>query len=147
MPEPNKTLTNLSLATLNGSITDTEISSLTGGNLAVDASGNLSLEQGAGSGLNADLLDGVDSTAFLQPADTISGQVSLSDGSATVDTGVSATDATFTLALGIDDPAADCKVSGRLFWDDTAGTYKVEIVEQETSVSTPTVNYDILRIR
>ena len=57
MPEPNKTLTNLSadqvetaalvgLATLNGGITDTEISSLTGGNLAVDPSGNLSVESG-----------------------------------------------------------------------------------------------------
>lgn len=75
-----------------------------------------------------------------------SGQVSLTSGTAVVDTGLSATDATFQLALGIDDPAADAKVSGRLFWDDSAGTYKVEIVEQETAVD-PTVNYDIVRVR
>lgn len=58
-----------------------------------------------------------------------SGQVSLSSGTAVVDTALSATDATFQLALGIDDPGADAKVSGRLFWDDSAGTYKIEIVE------------------
>ena len=142
MPEPNKTLTNLiadqvetaalvGLNTLNGAITDTEISSLTGGNLGVDGSGNLAVETGT----------------FLPGSVAATGQVTLSGGVATVDTGLSATDATFVLGLGIDDPAANCKVSGRLFWDDTAGTYKVEIVEQETGVGNPTVNYDILRIR
>lgn len=76
-----------------------------------------------------------------------SGQATLSSGSATVDTGLSATDATFQLALGVDDPNADTKVSGRLFWDDSAGTYKIEIVESDTSVGNPTVNYDIVRVR
>jgi hypothetical protein len=68
-------------------------------------------------------------------------------GTATVDTGLSTTDATFTLALGIDDPDADAKIAGRLFWDDSAGTYKIEIVEDGTSVGNPTVNYDVVRVR
>lgn len=75
-----------------------------------------------------------------------SGQASLSSGTAIVDTAISATDATFTLALGIDDPNADAKVTGRLFWDDSAGTYKIEIVEDGTSQN-PTVNYDVIRVR
>lgn len=74
------------------------------------------------------------------------GQVSLSSGVGTVDTGISATDATFYLALGVDDPGADAKVTGRLFWDDSAGTYKVEVVEDGTSQN-PIVNYDVLRVR
>jgi hypothetical protein len=82
---------------------------------------------------------------FLSVAAT--GQTTLSSGVATVDTGLSATDATFYLALGIDDPNADAKIAGRLFWDDSAGTYKVELVEDGTSVGNPTVNYDILRVR
>lgn len=77
----------------------------------------------------------------------VSGQTTLSSGSATVDTAISTTDATFMLALGVDDPNADCKVSGRLFWDDSAGTYKVEIVETQTTVGNPTVNYDVIRVR
>lgn len=76
-----------------------------------------------------------------------SGQVTLSSGKAVVNTGISATDATFMLALGINDPAADCKVTGRFFWDDSAGTYKIEIIEDGTSVGNPTVNYDIVRVR
>jgi hypothetical protein len=76
-----------------------------------------------------------------------SGQTTLASGEAVVDTGESATDATYYLALGIDDPNADAKISGRLFWDDSAGTYKIDIQETETSVGNPTVNYDILRVR
>lgn len=76
-----------------------------------------------------------------------SGQTTLSSGTAVVDTGISATDATFSLALGIDDPNADAKITGRLFWDDSAGTYKIEIVEDGTSVGNPTVNYDVVRVR
>jgi len=76
-----------------------------------------------------------------------SGQQQLSSGAAVVDTGLSASDATFYLALGVDDPGADAKIAGRLFWDDSAGTYKIELVETDTSVGNPTVNYDILRVR
>lgn len=76
-----------------------------------------------------------------------SGQVALSSGEATVDTGVSAVDATFTLALGVDDPNADVDLAGRLFWDDSAGTYKIQIVEGTTSVGNPTANYDVVRVR
>lgn len=76
-----------------------------------------------------------------------SGQVQLSSGSAIVSTNVSAVDATFNLALGVDDPGADCKVTGRLFWDDSAGTYKVEMMEDGTSVGNPTINYDVIRVR
>jgi hypothetical protein len=76
-----------------------------------------------------------------------SGSVTLSSGTATVDTGLSATDATFYLALGVDDPNADVNLAGKLFWDDSAGTYKIGIDEVDTSVGNPTANYDVLRVR
>ena len=93
--------------------------------------------------INSGLKDG--SGSLMAQSVVATGQVSLSSGTAVVDTGISVTDATFTLALGIDNPNADAKVSGRIFWDDSAGTYKVEIVEQ-TAVN-PTVNYDVVRVR
>jgi len=77
----------------------------------------------------------------------LSGQVTLSSGSATVDTGISAVDATFILGLGVDDPNADVDLSGRLFFDNSAGTYKIQIVEATTSVGNPTANFDVVRVR
>lgn len=74
------------------------------------------------------------------------GQVSLSDNLAEVTTNISATEATFMLALGIDDPNADAEVAGALFWDDSSGNYEIRIRETETDVN-PTVNYDIIRVR
>ena len=76
-----------------------------------------------------------------------SGNKTLTNGRAEVGTALSATDATFYLALGIDDPNQDAKITGRLFWDDSDGTYNVEIIEDGTNVGNPTVNYDILRVR
>ncbi|ELZ38782.1 hypothetical protein C471_09435 [Halorubrum saccharovorum DSM 1137] len=76
-----------------------------------------------------------------------SGSVTLSSGSAIVDLGLSASGATFDPAIGVDDPGADVKLACRLFWDSSAGTYKLEIVEDGTSVGNPTVNYDIKRVR
>ncbi len=75
-----------------------------------------------------------------------SGQVALSNNLAEVSTGISATDATFMLALGVDDPDADAEVAGALYWDDSLGQYEVRIRETETNVN-PTVNYDIIRVR
>jgi len=75
-----------------------------------------------------------------------SGQVSLSNNLAEVSTGISATDATFMLALGIDDPNSDAEVAGALYWDDSVGEYEVRIRETETDVN-PTVNYDIIQVR
>lgn len=77
----------------------------------------------------------------------VSGQVTLSSGSAEVDTGITATDATFMPAVGVDDPNADVKVSARLFWDDDDGSYHIEFIETGTSVDNPTVNYDVIRVR
>lgn len=77
----------------------------------------------------------------------LSGQVTLSSGEAIVDTGISAVDATLSPALGVDDPDADTQVSAYLFWDDSVGTYHIKIIESETAVGNPTVNYDIVRIR
>jgi len=77
----------------------------------------------------------------------LSGQVTLSSGSATVDTGISAVDATFHVALGVDDPGSDVDVAARLFFDTSAGTYKINFVESSTSVGNPTVNFDVVRVR
>lgn len=71
------------------------------------------------------------------------GSVALSSGVAVVDTAVTSTSAAFEVSLGVQDPAADCKVSAVAYWDDTAGTHKVEISEVDTSVGNPTVNYAI----
>ncbi len=76
-----------------------------------------------------------------------SGQVTLNSGAAVIDTEISTIDATFNLALGVDDPDADTKISGRLFWDDSVGTYHIEVVETDTNVGNPTVNYDVIRVR
>ena len=101
--------------------------------------------QGSGDAVNFEALAISDS--LIAQSVAASGSVTLSSGSATVDTGLSATDATFTLALGVDDPNADVDLAGRLFWDDSAGTYKVQIVEATTSVGNPTANYDVVRVR
>lgn len=73
-----------------------------------------------------------------------SGTVTLSSGVASVDTGVSDTDATFTLALGVD--TQDAKVGGRIYLDSGTGTYQVEIVERGTSVGNPSVDYKVIRV-
>lgn len=78
--------------------------------------------------------------------DTIeSGSVTLSSGSATVDTGISAsTTATFMVAIGPDTDdsqvAADIQAA-------SGGNYEVQIEETDTSVGNPTVRYDIIRVR
>jgi hypothetical protein len=96
------------------------------------------------SSVDADSYSVASSPALIDVA--ASGSVSLSSGTATVDTGLSATDATFYLALGIDDPGADADVAGKLLFDSSAGTYQV-VIEEVNSSQNPTVNYDILRVR
>lgn len=76
-----------------------------------------------------------------------SGQVSLSSGSATVSTGVTATDATFFPAIGVDDPGSDVTgLAAQLDFDTSAGEYILTIKETGSSQN-PTVNYDIVRAR
>lgn len=76
-----------------------------------------------------------------------SGDVQLSSGSATVDTGVSESEtATFHPALGPETNDAD--VAAEVRSDSGTGTYVVDIVEtQDSSVGNPTVAYDIIRVR
>lgn len=109
-----------------------------------DADGNVGLPNDPVDVFIDGLAVGSDSALIDVPA---SGSVQLSSGTATVDTGLSDSSATFYLALGVDDPDADCNLAGKLFWDDSAGTYKVTIDEVDTDVGNPTANYDILRVR
>ena len=76
--------------------------------------------------------------ALMQVA--ASGSTTLSGGSATV-TVEAASGSTYYLALGTDENA---KISGRVFDD---GDVTVELVETDTSVGNPTVEYDVLRVR
>ena len=76
--------------------------------------------------------------ALMQVA--ASGSVTLSNGSATV-TVEAASGSTYYLALGTDENA---KISGRVFDD---GDVKIELVETQTNVGNPTVDYDVLRVR
>lgn len=118
------------------------------GNVAIDESASLTWSslQTFSSSLNVSSgtiqVGGVD---VIQSV-AANGQVALSGGTAIVSTGITAANATFLPALGIDDPDADTKVSSRLFWDDSAGEYKLEIVESGTAVGNPTINYKIIRV-
>lgn len=76
-----------------------------------------------------------------------SGDIQLSSGSATVSTGVSTTGATFYPALGVQDPDADVNLAAKLFFDDSAGVWKITIDEIDTNVGNPTALYDIIRVR
>lgn len=113
------------------------------GTITTDAGQDIS----AGGAISGD--EGVEDSGGNKMLDNVatSGQVTLSSGLAEISTNVNATDATFMLALGIDDPNADAEVAGSLFWDDDAGNYEIRIRETETSVGNPTVNYDVLRVR
>lgn len=76
--------------------------------------------------------------ALMQVA--ASGSTTLSSGSDTVSV-ETASGSTYYLAIGTDDNA---KISGRVFDD---GTVKVQLVETDTNVGNPTVEYDVLRVR
>lgn len=74
-----------------------------------------------------------------------SGSVTLSSGEATIDTGVGVgTTATFYVALGPDTDDADVAADIRA---QSGGNYEVDIQETDTDVGTPTVNYDVVRVR
>jgi len=74
-----------------------------------------------------------------------SGSVTLSSGSATVDTGVGVGNtATFFVALGPDTDDADVAAEIRA---NSGNNYEVDIDETATSVGNPTINYDIVRVR
>jgi hypothetical protein len=76
-----------------------------------------------------------------------SGVVTLSSGTATVGTGITTTGTHVDVFL---DPSgggansADVKASARAFWDNSAGEYKVEILEDGTSVGNPDIGYEVL---
>lgn len=69
------------------------------------------------------------------------GTVTLSSGTATVDTGITSTSAVIEAAAAPVDPNADAKVETSIFWDDSAGAYKVEIDEVDTAVGSFDANY------
>jgi len=77
-----------------------------------------------------------------------SGSVSLSaGGSATVDTGVSAsTTATFSIYLGPTNASQDADVAAEIRNDSGTGTYVIEIEETDTSTG-PDVEFDVVRGR
>lgn len=76
-----------------------------------------------------------------------SGTVSLTSGSATVSTGVSARPSYFSVYL---DPGTgnevDVSVVARARWDDGSNVYRIEIIEDGTSVGDPDIGYNIVRI-
>lgn len=75
------------------------------------------------------------------------GTVALSGGSAVVATGVTTTGTHIDVKL---DPsggganATDVKAAARAFWDNSAGEYFVEILEDGTDVGNPTIGYHIV---
>lgn len=83
------------------------------------------------------------------PEETVvSGTVTLSSGAATVSTGVTTTPTYFDIYLdasGDGGNGADVKASARAFWDNSAGEYKVEILEDGTSVGNPDIGYRVVQ--
>lgn len=102
---------------------------------AQDAVGN-----NVGDGLSYD-----DGNAEVGLNVVASGVTTLSNGEATIDTGVTtAVTATFQPALG---PASnDVDVAAEVR-SASGGNYEVDIVETDTNVGNPTVEYDIIRVR
>lgn len=73
------------------------------------------------------------------------GVTTLSNGEATVDTGVSVSEiATFFVALGPASNDVDIAAEVR---SASGGNYEVDIVETDTDTGGPTVEYDIIRVR
>lgn len=86
-----------------------------------------------------------------QNADSVGTEVAngtsqLSDGSTIISTGETDTSNTYFLALGVEDPDSDVKISGKVFWDDSAGEHKIEIVEVGTDVGNPTAVYKVFKV-
>lgn len=102
------------------------------------------------TGLNADLANitehHIEDNRGLQDGDVLaSGTATLSSGVATVDTGQASPKIDVQLdPSGGGANASDVKVSWRAFFDSAAGTVKVEIVEDGTSVGSFDVGYEIV---
>ena len=102
---------------------------------AQDAVGN-----NVGDGLSYD-----DANATVEMNVVATGSVTLSSGSATIDTGVSeATTATFQVAIG---PTTDDSEITASIQANSGGNYTVHFDEINTSVGNPTVEYDVIRVR
>lgn len=76
-----------------------------------------------------------------------SGTVTLSSGAAVVSTGVTTTPEHFDIYL---DPAgggansSGVKAAARAYWDNSGGEYKIEILEDGTSVGNPDIGYKVV---
>ena len=102
---------------------------------AQDAVGN-----NVGDGLSYD-----DANATVEMNVVATGNVSLSSGAATVDTGISeSTTATFQVAIG---PTTDDAEITASIQANSGGNYTVHFDEINTSVGNPTVEYDVIRVR
>lgn len=74
--------------------------------------------------------------------------VTLASGSAVVSTGVTNTPAYFDIYLdpsGNGNNSSDVKASARSFWDNSAGEYKIEILEDGTSIGNPDVGIRVVQ--
>lgn len=77
-----------------------------------------------------------------------SGNATLSSGVAVVSTGVTTTPSFFDVYLdpsGNGNNTADVKAAARAFWDNSAGEYKVELLEDGTSVGSPDIGYKVVQ--
>jgi hypothetical protein len=108
-----------------------------------DATVNNSLTDASGTSHTGELADLADT-----PTVVTSGLVTLSSGSAIVSTGITATGTDIDVRLdpsGEGNNSADVKASARAFWDNSAGEYKVEILEDGTSVGNPDIGYKVIQ--
>lgn len=78
-----------------------------------------------------------------------SGAIQLLESEGTVQTGVTATEATHYVSLGVDPSSVsqDCEIAARLKYNNASGEYEIPIVEQTTGIGNPVINYDIMRVR
>ena len=107
--------------------------------------GSVAFEIVPSGGVNFNSVNDLSGNTMLSGV-VATGTVTLSDGVATVDTTIDSTDsdATFMLALGLDD--SNVEVAGGLHRDGS-GNYQVRIRETDTDTGNPTVDYDVVRVR
>ena len=81
---------------------------------------------------------------YLYHGERLRGTVRLSNGRATIATGITDQNVTIDVALGVASGEAT-EVASRAFWDEETGEHVVVIDEQRTRVRDPRVNYHITR--
>ena len=101
----------------------------------------------AGNGVSLGGSTAISHSDLSDRTSVANGTVTLSSGSAVVSTGVTSTGTNLNVLIdpsGNGSNSSDVKASARAFWDNSAGEYKVEILEDGTSIGNPDIGYKVV---